>query len=349
MKIIKQNFGILSNGEKVNLYTISNGKMSFSAMNYGCIITAITVPSAHDSAGGGKSDDIVLGYSTLEGYINDTETYFGSFVGRFANRIANAKFTLNNKQYLLDANDGKNCLHSGLNGYNRMVWSAKPLKAKDGVGICFTRISPAGEQGFPGTLKLKVSYILTDNNELIMHYKAKTDSDTPINLTNHSYYNLAGENKGNVLSHTLAIHADTYLSVDAGLIPTGEMQSVEGNSFDFRKPKTIGQDFKESGGYDHCFCLRTGEDGLHLCAEVKEPTTKRIMTVYTDRPGVQFYSGNFLDIKSGKNGMPYEKNAGFCLETQEYPDSPNQKNFPSCILPAGKTYESTTVHKFGVY
>ncbi len=347
MKIKKQKFAVLSNGKKVNLYTISNGSMSFSVTNYGCIITSIVVPSAPDSQRKGKKDDIVLGYSTLDGYIKDSSTYFGSFVGRFANRIANAKFTLNGTEYTLDVNNGKHNLHGGFDGYNRMVWKAKEVATKDGIGICFTRISPDGEQGFPGNLKMKVTYILTNKNQIIMHYEAKTDADTPINLTNHGYYNLQG--KGDISKHIMMINADKYLPVNAELIPTGILAAVEKTPFDFTSPKEIGADIAKAGGYDHCYCLKDGKDALKLCAEVREPTSKRVMTVHTDQIGVQFYSGNFLDIECGKNGVKYAKHNGFCLETQCYPDSPNQPSFPSCILKKGKTYTSTTVHKFDVY
>lgn len=348
MEITKQRFGTLSNGQKVHLYTISNATMSFSVTNYGCIITSIVVPSANNSQRGGKKDDIVLGYSTLEGYLNDTSTYFGAFVGRVANRIAHSKFTLNGTEYPLDANNGEHSLHGGFDGYNRMVWKAKPVTTKKGAGVCFTRTSPDGEQGFPGKLKIEVSYILTKQNEIIMQYRAKTKADTPINLTNHSYYNLAGQGKTDILSHNMLINADLYLPVNAGLIPTGKIQPVENSAFDFRSEKTIGKDIAKSGGYDHCFCLNTNNDSLHLCAEVTEATSGRTMSVYTNQPGVQFYSGNFLDVESGKSGFPYAKHTGFCLETQRYPDSPNQKDFPSCILHPNNAYESITIHKFGV-
>ncbi len=349
MKIKKQRYAVLSNGEKVALYTISNDFMSFSVTNYGCIITSIIVPSAPESERKGQKDDIVLGYSTLDGYIGDTGTYFGAFVGRFANRIANAKFTLNDKEYTLDANNGKHSLHGGFDGYNRMVWKAKEISTQEGIGVCFTRKSLDGEQGFPGTVKMKVSYILTKKNQIIMHYEAKTDADTPINLTNHSYYNLKGSGKGDITSHVMMINADKYLPVRDDLIPTGELASVINTPFDFNAPKEIGKDISKSGGYDHCYCLNKGKDKLHLCAEVREPSSRRVMTVHTDQIGVQFYSGNFLDIACGKNGLKYEKHTGFCLETQCYPDSPNQPNFPSCILKKGREYTSTTIHKFDVY
>ncbi len=347
MKIKKQRFATLSNGEKVSLYTISNEFMSFSVTNYGCIITSIVVPSSTDSERKGQKDDIVLGYSTLDGYIKDCDTYFGSFVGRFANRIAKATFSLNGKEYNLDVNNGKHNLHGGFDGYNRMVWKSKAIKTKTGKGVMFSRMSKDGEQGFPGNVKIKVSYILTETNEIIMHYEAKTDADTPMNLTNHSYYNLKG--KGDIASHSMMINADHYLPVGSDLIPTGEIKAVESTAFDFTKPKLIGKDIKEAGGYDHCFCLNKAKEGLRLCAEVKEPTSKRVMTVYTDQIGVQFYSGNFLNIDCGRNGIAYEKHNGFCLETQCYPDSPNQPKFPSCILESGDTYTSTTVHKFDLY
>ncbi len=349
MKIKKQKFAVLSNGKKVNLYTVSNDSMSFSVINYGCIITSIIVPSAPDSERKGISDDIVLGYSTMGGYIQDSATYFGAFVGRFANRIANSKFSLNGLEYKLDENNGKHSLHGGFDGYNRMVWKSKEVATKEGLGVCFTRTSPDGEQGFPGNVKMKVSYILTNKNQIIMNYEAKTDADTPINLTNHSYYNLKGEGKGEITSHIMMINADNYLPVGNDLIPTGKLADVSKTPFDFRAPKVVGKEIGGAGGYDHCYCLNEGKDKIRLCAEVKEPTTRRVMTVHTDQIGVQFYSGNFLDIACGKNGSKYPQHTGFCLETQCYPDSPNQPNFPTCILKKGEVYSSTTIHKFDIY
>ncbi len=350
MFIKKQVFSVLSNGEKVYLYTIKNSRMSFSVTNYGCTITSIIVPSAIDSTRKGAKDDVVLGYSNFDSYLQDKNTYFGSIVGRFANRIANAKYTLNRKTYTLDANNkGKHFLHGGFDGYNKMLWKASIIYSLNEAGVCFTRRSVDGEQGFPGNVDLQVSYTLTHDSKLIMKYTAKTDADTPINLTNHTYFNLSGNPRKDVSEHTLMINADQFLSVNKDLIPNGKIETVSKKPFDFRTFKPIGKDLEAVGGYDHCYSLNNKDDLVHLCAEVREPTTKRVMTVHTNQPGVQFYSGNFLDVQYGKNGIPYAKHAGFCLETQRFPDSPNHANFPSSILKVGDEYVSTTIYKFGVY
>ncbi|WP_428771770.1 aldose epimerase family protein [Treponema sp. HNW] len=351
MKIKKRRFGVLSDGTKLTLYTLSNTSMAFSVTDYGCIITSLFVPDKQ-----GKLEDIVLGYSTIEGYINDTNTYFGSCVGRYANRIANARFSLNGTEYRLDANNGKNCLHGGFKGYNRTVWKSKAYRKPDEIGIRFSRTSHDGEQGFPGKLKIEVEYALTKTNELIFRYKAAAKKDTVVCLTNHSYYNLAGEGAPDILSHRMRINADSYLPVNSDLIPL-KKTPVEKTPFDFRVFKTVGQDIKKAGGgYDHCFCIDKTDKlctagaakGLLLCAEVEESVSGRTMSVYTDCPGVQFYTGNFLDVSSGKNGLPYKKHGAFCLETEAFPDSPNRSDFPSVVVKAGTVYESRTVHKFGL-
>ena len=349
MEVKKHKFGVLSNGQKVQLFTISNDTMSFSVTNYGCNITSLIVPSAKDSERKGQKDDILLGYSTIDGYKKDTHVFLGATVGRFANRIANAKFTLNGNEYKLDQNDGNNCLHSGFNGYNKMIWEAKKIETTTEVGVCFSRFSPDGEQGFPGNVTLKVSYTLTNDNEIFIRYEAVSDQDTPLNLTNHAYYNLAGDGRGNVINHTIMINADSYVVVGEDAIPTGEIKNLKNTEFDFTDPKLIGKDIEAIGGYDHNYCLNSGTETTHLCAIVTEPTSKRKMTVYTSEPGVQFYTGNYLNIDYGKNGKRYKKHDGFCLETQKYPDSPNQPLFPNCILKKGQTFTSTTIHKFETF
>lgn len=381
MGVKKCRFGVLSDGTKVKLYTIDNGAMSFSVTDYGCIVTSIKVPDKN-----GVLEDVALGYSTLEGYINDRQTYFGSLVGRFANRIANARFSLNGTEYCLDANNGRSCLHGGFNGYNRMVWKAKILRRANETGIRFSRVSQDGEQGFPGKLKIQAEYVLTTHNELIFRYRALSNTDTIVNLTNHSYFNLTGKSGSDILSHELRLNAECYLPVDENLIPQGQPSTVDKTPFDFRKAKPIGKDIEKVGGYDHCFCINdtnyadkngcdkmgssanadvsndgydkdncsanagTPKDGncpsLPLCAEVYEKQSGRKMSVYTDRPGVQFYTGNFLDIAHGKDGVPYTKYAGFCLETEDYPDAPNRPDFPSTVLKAGHTYTAVTVYAF---
>ncbi len=346
MEIKKRKFAILSNGEKVHLYTISNDTMSFSVMNYGATLTSIILPSAIDSERKGQKDDVILGFSTMEGYIQDPTSCFGATVGRFANRIANAKFSLNGIEYKLDQNDGTNCLHSGFDGYHRMIWQAKTINTTSEAGVCFSRQSVDGEQGFPGNVTVKVRYTLTNDNELIISYEAVSDQDTPLNLTNHAYFNLAGEGRGNILDHTMMINADSYVIVGDNTIPTGEIRNLANTEFDFTSPKLISKDIGSMFGYDHNYCLKAGKEPIHLCAEVTEPSSKRKMTIFTTEPGVQFYTGNYLATECGKNGKKYKKHEGFCLETQKYPDTPNQPSFPNCILKKGQTYTSTTVHKF---
>lgn len=350
MNVKKQKFAVLSSGEKVHLYTVSNDTMSFSVTNYGCIITSIIVPSAVDSERKGQNDDIVLGYSTFDGFMRDPDACFGAVVGRFANRIANAQFTLNGKEYNLDKNDGPNCLHSGFSGYNKMLWNAEEIETSTEVGVCFSRLSVDGEQGFPGNVVIKVSYTLTNDNEIFIRYEAISDQDTPLNLTNHAYFNLAGEGRGNVHNHTMMINSDSYVVVGEHTIPTGEMRNLIGTEFDFTSPKLIGQNIEAIWGYDHNYCLKEGSEPLELrlCAEVTEPTSKRKMTVFTTEPGVQFYTGNYLNVACGKNGKSYKMHDAFCLETQKYPDSPNQPTFPNCILKRGETFTSITMHKFEI-
>lgn len=341
MEIKKYKFARLANGKKVSLYTVNNGKMSFSVIDYGCIITSINVPDKK-----GVVQDISLGYSTFDGYLHD-DKFFGVFVGRFANRIGNAKFSLNGKEYLLDKNDGDNCLHSGFEGYNRKLWQSEIVETKRGSGIRFTRISPDGEQGFPGTLELEVTYLLNDQNELLFRYRASTDKDTPISLTNHSYYNLKGQGKGSVLDHELFLDCDSVLELDNSGIPTGKVIPVANTPFDFRTLKKIKTNIdKTDNGYDHNFCINHDGKQLTYFAEVKEKTSGRCMKIATNQPGVQFYTANFLNKDFGKNGALYSKQSGFCLETQQYPDAPNKPNFPSCILKAGESFESLTVTSF---
>lgn len=342
MKIKKQKLAVLSNGKKVHLYTVKNNDMSFSVTDYGCTVTSIILPSKS-----GEKDDIVLGFPTIEGYMQNWNCFFGVFVGRFANRIGGAAFNLNGKKYTLDDNDGGNNLHSGFNGYNRMLWKGEIVESQAGTGVRFTRTSPDGEQGFPGTVKLEVLYLLNDNNELTMRYRAESDCDTPINLTNHSYFNLRGAGKGDVLNHELCINASSYLEVDGGLIPTGKLIPVKDTPFDFTEAKKIGDDLgKVPGGYDHCFCLNGGAGKLSRCATVYEPETGRSMTILTNQPGVQFYAANSVNNVCGKNGDIYGKHSALCLETQQYPDFPNKPDFPQCILHPNELFEAVTVHSF---
>ncbi len=342
MKIKKQKFAVLSDGRKVHLYTVSNKEMSFSVTDYGCTLTSIVIPSKD-----GKKDDILLGYPTIDGYMNVWNFYIGVFVGRFANRIGDAQFTLNGKTYKLDNNDNGNVLHGGFDCWSRKIWDAKEIETAEGTGVKFTYDSPDGDQGLPGNVKAEVCYLLNDDNQLILRYRATTDADTPINFTNHAYYNLKGTGKGDVLDHEVTLNADSYLEVNKNLIPTGKKIPVKGTAFDFTSKKAIKTDIKATGfGYDHCYCLNMSKAGLTKVADVYEPETGRSMSISTNQPGVQFYTGNFLKDIQGKNGDFYNKHSGFCLETQAFPDAPNKPEFPNCILHPGEVYEAVTVESF---
>src|SRR5215467_4771396 len=348
----KKSFGKTPDGEAVELYTLTNkNSVEASISTYGGAVVSLKVPDLH-----GTLEDIVLGYDSVDGYIAD-KSYFGALIGRYGNRIGHAQFSLDGKTYSLAKNNGQNSLHGGIKGFNKAVWTAKEIPAKDGQALELKYLSKDGEEGFPGNLQVTVVYTLTDSNELRIEYAASTDKKTVVNLTNHAYFNLVGVSvgSGDVLKHVLMIEADKFTPVDAGLIPTGELRAVAGTPFDFRKPTAIGARFDASdeqiklgGGYDHNFVLRRklGE-GLALAARVTEPTSGRIMEVWTTEPGVQFYTGNFLDGSAhGKGGVAYTKRAAFCLETQHFPDSPNQTKFPSVVLSPGARYHTTTVYKF---
>lgn len=350
--ITKKPWGKTSDGVVVELYMLTNAKgMQVSISNYGALITSLIVPDRD-----GKMEDVVLGYETVEEYIKDTP-YFGAIVGRYGNRIAKGRFTLDGTEYnKLAINNGDNHLHGGLKGFDKVVWKAKSFETKSGPALELTYRSVDGEEGYPGNLDVKITYMLGNDNTLAVNYEATTDKATPINLTQHSYFNLAGQGNGDILSHEVMINADGFTPVDETLIPTGEIKSVESTPFDFRKPTVIGkrvndetdQQIKFGGGYDHNFVLNKEKTkDATLAARVTEPTTGRMMEVYTTEPGVQFYVGNFLDgTLTGKGGKVYNKRYGFCLETQHYPDSPNQPNFPSTILQPGEKYDTTTVFKF---
>lgn len=347
--IKKEEFGTTKDGTPVERYTLANTHgMEVRAMTYGGIVTNLRVP---DKAG--KLDDVVLGFDNLAGYM-DNKPYFGAIIGRYANRIAKGKFTLDWKEYTLAVNNGPNSLHGGLRGFDKVVWHAEPFEKNDAVGIVFTYLSKDGEEGYPGNLNTKVTYTLTDNDELTFDYEATTDKATPVNLTQHSYFNLAGEGHGDILGHLLRLNASRFTPVDKDLIPTGELRSVRGIPLDFTSPTAIGARINDkyeqlviAGGYDHNYVIDHSADAMGLAARVEEPTTGRVMEVYTTEPGVQFYSGNFLDgTITGKQGHVYNRRNGFCLETQHYPDSPNHPEFPSTILRPGKTFHSRTSYKF---
>jgi aldose 1-epimerase len=341
MKINKKTFGILSSGKKVFLYTIKAGDLSLSVSTYGATWVSLYVPGRR-----GVKDDILLGYSTLDGYTYN-KPYMGATIGRFGNRIGNGTFSLGGKVYELCKNDGPHSLHGGRRGFDKFLWNAESYEEKDGVFVRFELESPDGDEGYPGNLKAAVSYGLTKTNELIVDYQARVDAESPVNLTNHSYFNLAGEGKGDILSHKVQIHASSYVAVDESLVPTGKLPTVQNSPFDFRTSKTVNQDLKAAGeGYDHCFVI-DGEPGkLRPCAEVSEETTGRTMKLMTTQPGVQFYTGNFLDGVIGKAGSRYDKYAGFCLETQHFPDSPNRKDFPSCIFGPNRKYHEKALFAF---
>jgi aldose 1-epimerase len=301
----------------------------------------------------GALGDIVLGFDSLDGYLADNP-FFGALVGRYGNRIAKGHFTLDGKEYTLPINNGANALHGGLKGFDKHIWTAKPGQGKDGQTLELTYVSKDGEEGYPGTLTATVTYTLTNANELRIHYQATTDKPTVLNLTNHSYFNLAGAGNGDILGHELMLNADKFTPVDKGLIPTGELRPVDGTPFDFRKATAIGarinaddEQIKLGGGYDHNFVLNGQAGTMRLAARATEPKSGRVLEVSTTEPGVQFYTGNFLDgTLHGKGGKVYNKRYGFCLETQHYPDSPNKPSFPSTVLRPGQKYDTTTVFKF---
>ena len=336
-------FGTLYDGSKVSLYTISNGKMSFSATNYGCTITSILIPSSD-----GKMIDCVLGCSTLEGYCRD-DLSFGTVVGRFANRIGNASFTLNGVEYKLDNNDSGNCLHGGFDRYEKKLWNARKIKTKNGLGIEFSRLSPDGEQGMPGNLNVRVVYSLTQNNELTCEYFAETDKATPVNLTNHAYFNLKGYKGGLIYDQELQLDCSRFVEVSEKLIPTGKMLEVSENpAFDFRKPKLLGKDIGDCGyGYDHAYAVDGFDGSLKKFAVLRDPESGRSMTVSTTLPGCQVYTANWIEGSLGKNGYAHKKHGAVCLETESFPDTPNQESFPSCIVTPEKPYHEVTVYKFG--
>ena len=343
----QQPFGT-RDGRPVNLYTLTNSHgIEIRVMNYGGIILSIRVPDRK-----GQLADIVLGHETMEGYIPNPP-YLGAIVGRYANRIANGSFTLDGKTYTLPKNDGPNTLHGGTTKtFDKVIWESQPLKGKNAVS--FTYLSADGEEGFPGNLKVTVTYTLTDSNELVIDYDATTDKATPINVSQHSYFNLKGEGIGDILDHEIMINADKFTPVDKNLIPAGELRPVKGTPLDFTTSTRVGARIDDSydqivlaHGYDHNWVINRKGDGLTLAARVYEPTTGRVLEVTTTQPGVQFYTGNFLDgTVTGKAGHVYKRRYGLCLETQHFPDSPNHPDFPSTILRPGEKFHQETVFKF---
>ena len=346
--VTRQPFGTAPSGEAVELFTLRNAHgMEVRVMTYGGIIVSLKAPDRNGTPG-----DIVLGYDSLAGYLKDSP-YFGAIVGRYGNRIAKGRFTLNGTEYHLAVNNGPNHLHGGIRGFDKVVWSAEPFDDARGQGLVLRHTSPDGDEGYPGTLKATVTYTLTDRNELAIDYEATTDKATPVNLTQHSYFNLAGE--GDILGHELMIAADSFTPVDSTLIPTGVIAPVAGTPFDFRTPHRIGErigaadeQLRFGGGYDHNFVLTRADTGLALAARVSDSVSGRTLEIRTTEPGIQFYSGNFLDGSiTGKGGTVYRHRTGLALETQHFPDSPNHPAFPSTILEPGKVYRSRTVWTFG--
>lgn len=339
-------FGKTKEGTEVQLYTLTNESgTTVKITNYGGIVTSIVTPDKN-----GKAGDVVLGFDNLEGYLKE-HPFFGALAGRYANRIAKGKFTLDGKEYKLATNNGPNHLHGGLKGFDKQVWTVSDQQP-DQNSVKMTYLSKDGEEGYPGNLTSSVTYTLTNSNELKIDYEATTDKATPINLTNHSYFNLAAGQAQDALNHEVTIYADKYTVVNETLIPTGELRPVAKTEMDFTTPHTIGERITkvEGGGYDHNYVLNNTNNGkMGLAAMVYEPTSGRVMEVFTTQPGVQFYSGNFLDGSlTGKNNINYKKHYGFCLETQHFPDSPNQPEFPSVILKPGETYKQSTIYKFSV-
>lgn len=341
MKLEEKPFGRGPDGKDVTLSVIDNGTMRISVMNYGATLTSVMTPDR-----GGRLGEITLGFDDLSGYLGK-HPYFGVTVGRFANRIAKAAFTLEGKTYRLNANDNGNHLHGGLKGFDKVMYRGEATETNDSLGVRFFYTSPDGEEGYPGTLSLSVTFRLTTTNELVIEYEAQTDKPTPVNLTNHAYWNLRAPGKSGILEHLLTLYADAYLPVDAELIPEGNEAPVADTPLDFRSPKVIGKDIEKAGGYDHCFVIRKTKQDLKPAAKVVEPSSGRTMAVMATQPGIQFYSGNFLDGLKGRGGV-YEMHGGFCLETEAYPDAVNQPSFPGTILTPGKVYTETAIYKFGV-
>lgn len=343
--VTRASFGRLPDGRSVELFTLSNSRgVEVRAMTYGATIISVRTPDRN-----GRPDDVVLGFDRVDDYLTKAR-FFGTIAGRYANRIGKARFTLDGREYPLAANNGVNHLHGGTTGFDKRIWKGEPFDRDGSSGVVFTYTSPDGEEGYPGTLKVTFTYTLTPRNELVLDYEATTDKATPINLTNHSYFNLAGRGHGTVLQHQLTINADRYTPTDDTLIPTGELAPVDGTPFDFRRETPIGaridadnQQLRNGRGYDHNYVLNGGP-GLRLAAKVVDPASGRTLQVDTTEPGVQFYTGNNLDV--ARNG--FVPRGGFCLETQHFPDSPNKPNFPSTILRPGETFRSKTVFTFGV-
>jgi len=347
--ITRQRFGQLPDGTPVELFTLTNSKGAEAQIcNYGGIVVSLKVPDKN-----GQMGDVVLGYDNLDGYLKDSP-YFGALIGRVGNRIAKGKFTLDGKEYTLATNNGPNCLHGGLKGFDKVVWRPQLISLSMGPALALHYLSRDGEEGFPGNLAVTAVYSLTEDNALRLDFTATTDKDTVVNQTQHTYFNLAG--KGNILNHEVMIPADKFTPVDSTLIPTGELRAVAGTPFDFRKPTAIGarigqdnEQLKLGGGYDHNFVIDKALGKLGLMGRAYDPSSGRVLEVISTEPGLQFYTGNFLNgTITGKGGWTYQKRDAFCMEAQHFPDSPNHPNFPSIVLKPGQTYTNTIIFKFSV-
>ena len=344
-RVEKTRFGQTEEGQQVDLYTLTNSRgMKVRVMTFGVTLIGVDVPDRD-----GRLANVTLFLDTFDDYQRG-HPLFGSVVGRYANRIAGAKFTLDGVEHHLTPNAGKNHIHGGKAGFQKLLWDAKSIRTRDSVGVELSHVSPDGHEGYPGTLSVKVRYTLNNENELTMDYTATTDKPTIVNLTNHAYWNLAGAGSEDVLEHVLTLNADRYLPADAAKIPFGELAAVNGTPMDFTAPMTIGSRFDQvPGGYDHCYVLNKKPDKrLSLAARVVEPKSGRVMEVYTTQPGVQIYTANGLSDRLSGGGRSYGRYHGLCLETQHYPDSPNKPLFPSTVLRPGETYHEVTVHKFSV-
>ncbi len=351
VSIEKSAYGVTPKGDSISRFKLKNQHgMEVDIITYGGIITSLKVPNK-----AGVSEEVVLGFNSLEQYMKPNP-YFGALIGRFGNRIAKGKFKLEGKEYQLALNDGPNALHGGPEGFHRVVWKAEEAKSGAEAVLKLSYLSKDGEEGYPGNLKVLVTYTLTKDNELKVAYEATTDKATVVNLTQHSYFNLSGDFTKTILDHEVMLKADKLVPVDATLIPTGKLDDVTNTPFDFRKPKTVGKEIEVKNeqlirgkGYDHCWVLTNDEPGKTVIASAYEPTSGRLLEITTDEPGIQFYTGNFLDgtLPTREKGT-YAHRTGFCLETQHYPDSPNQKDFPTTQLNPGDTYKTTTTFKFSV-
>lgn len=340
MNIERKYFGTLATGEEVDLYVLRSADLFLGITTYGATLVSLLVP------GRSGRDDVILGFSTLGPYTRK-HPFLGSTVGRYANRIAGGRFSLSGKEHSLARNNGPNSLHGGIRGFDKYLWTAEAYRDGGGVFVRLALESPEGDEGYPGTLRAAVTYGLSGDNEVSGLYEAEVDAPCPVNLTNHAYFNLAGEGRGAILDHEARIHASAYLPVDGTLIPTGELAPVAGTPFDFRTPKPIGRDLQAAGGgYDHCFVVDGIPGEMRPCARVSDPASGRTLEVRTTQPGVQFYTGNFLDGIPGKRGALYGKHAGFCLETQGFPDAPNRPEFPDCVYGPGRAYRERTVFSF---